>query len=272
MKITVNGKSAVATCVDECMTCPSWGALDMTKGLFKFFSGAMTTMTTVETMAMMTMRPPRRRRPPPRTRRRLLPTKSLRPQKRRPSLRPTLPRRHLRPSRPRRLPSNHHPPRSLPPPRPLPLPRPLPQSFPLPSRSQLFRLPLGASPMQVRPLIRATATVLNRSLVQLALGATPVTLHRSASTSSLRLLLLWLSLRFRPFKGPDLPSGHPTLLATLQARKGRLDYSPFIHPPLFIRSWLPLVRQLSIIPRPIQFSSHCYYGQYVTTVRIPGDG
>ncbi|KAJ7037379.1 hypothetical protein C8F04DRAFT_410177 [Mycena alexandri] len=39
MRITVNGKSAVATCVDECASCPEYGQLDFTKGLFEFFTG-----------------------------------------------------------------------------------------------------------------------------------------------------------------------------------------------------------------------------------------
>ncbi|KAF7351595.1 Expansin family [Mycena sanguinolenta] len=36
--ISVNGKSATATCVDECISCP-YGALDLTKGLFEYFAG-----------------------------------------------------------------------------------------------------------------------------------------------------------------------------------------------------------------------------------------
>ncbi|KAJ7237480.1 hypothetical protein B0H12DRAFT_108000 [Mycena haematopus] len=39
MSITVNGKTATATCVDECATCPDVGQLDFTKGLFEYFSG-----------------------------------------------------------------------------------------------------------------------------------------------------------------------------------------------------------------------------------------
>ncbi|KAJ7165661.1 hypothetical protein C8R43DRAFT_987247 [Mycena crocata] len=38
MRITANGKSTVATCVDECATCPQYGQIDLTKGLFKFFT------------------------------------------------------------------------------------------------------------------------------------------------------------------------------------------------------------------------------------------
>ncbi|KAJ6562981.1 hypothetical protein B0H10DRAFT_2239677 [Mycena sp. CBHHK59/15] len=32
-----NDKSAVATCIDECATCPQWGQIDLMKGLFQFF-------------------------------------------------------------------------------------------------------------------------------------------------------------------------------------------------------------------------------------------
>ncbi|KAJ7846453.1 hypothetical protein B0H13DRAFT_2363006 [Mycena leptocephala] len=32
------GKTATATCVDECNTCPDFGQLDLTKGLFEFFT------------------------------------------------------------------------------------------------------------------------------------------------------------------------------------------------------------------------------------------
>ncbi|KAJ6502859.1 hypothetical protein C8R47DRAFT_1107014 [Mycena vitilis] len=39
VSITANGKTATATCVDECMTCDAPGSLDLTKGLFRFFSG-----------------------------------------------------------------------------------------------------------------------------------------------------------------------------------------------------------------------------------------
>ncbi|KAJ7459462.1 hypothetical protein B0H11DRAFT_2316758 [Mycena galericulata] len=39
LKIDYNGKSAVATCVDECASCPEWGQIDLTKGLFEFFTG-----------------------------------------------------------------------------------------------------------------------------------------------------------------------------------------------------------------------------------------
>ncbi|KAJ7869490.1 hypothetical protein B0H14DRAFT_2727358, partial [Mycena olivaceomarginata] len=39
LNISYNGRSAVATCVDECATCPQWGQLDLTKGLFEFFVG-----------------------------------------------------------------------------------------------------------------------------------------------------------------------------------------------------------------------------------------
>ncbi|KAK7064848.1 hypothetical protein R3P38DRAFT_2826718 [Favolaschia claudopus] len=38
LKITVNGKTTTATCVDQCATCPDVGQLDFTKDLFKFFS------------------------------------------------------------------------------------------------------------------------------------------------------------------------------------------------------------------------------------------
>ncbi|KAF7351598.1 Allergen Asp f 7 [Mycena sanguinolenta] len=37
--ISYNGKSATATCVDECFTCPQYGQLDLTKGLFEYFAG-----------------------------------------------------------------------------------------------------------------------------------------------------------------------------------------------------------------------------------------
>ncbi|KAJ7066001.1 hypothetical protein C8F01DRAFT_1121937 [Mycena amicta] len=37
MRITANGKTTVATCVDSCPTCTAWGALDMTKDLYQFF-------------------------------------------------------------------------------------------------------------------------------------------------------------------------------------------------------------------------------------------
>ncbi|KAJ7573848.1 hypothetical protein C8J56DRAFT_1173315 [Mycena floridula] len=36
--ITYNGKSTVTTCVDECTSCPQWGQIDLTKGLFEFFT------------------------------------------------------------------------------------------------------------------------------------------------------------------------------------------------------------------------------------------
>ncbi|KAJ7056169.1 hypothetical protein C8F01DRAFT_1157005 [Mycena amicta] len=39
LSITANGKTATATCVDECATCPQYGQLDFTKDLFKFFTG-----------------------------------------------------------------------------------------------------------------------------------------------------------------------------------------------------------------------------------------
>ncbi|KAJ6456143.1 hypothetical protein C8R45DRAFT_1111137 [Mycena sanguinolenta] len=39
LSITVNGKTATATCVDECASCPDVGQLDFTKGLFEYFSG-----------------------------------------------------------------------------------------------------------------------------------------------------------------------------------------------------------------------------------------
>ncbi|KAJ7356593.1 hypothetical protein DFH08DRAFT_802615 [Mycena albidolilacea] len=39
MSITVNGKTATATCVDECASCPAYGQLDFTKGLFQYFTG-----------------------------------------------------------------------------------------------------------------------------------------------------------------------------------------------------------------------------------------
>ncbi|KAF7367495.1 hypothetical protein MSAN_00812400 [Mycena sanguinolenta] len=38
LSITVNGKTATATCVDECASCPDVGQLDFTKGLFEYFS------------------------------------------------------------------------------------------------------------------------------------------------------------------------------------------------------------------------------------------
>ncbi|KAJ7578261.1 hypothetical protein C8J56DRAFT_359772 [Mycena floridula] len=38
LRITYNGKSTVATCVDECTSCPQWGQIDLTKGLFEFFT------------------------------------------------------------------------------------------------------------------------------------------------------------------------------------------------------------------------------------------
>ncbi|KAF7340232.1 hypothetical protein MVEN_01941900 [Mycena venus] len=38
MTITVNGKTATATCVDECASCPGYGQLDFTKGLFEYFT------------------------------------------------------------------------------------------------------------------------------------------------------------------------------------------------------------------------------------------
>ncbi|KAJ7779410.1 hypothetical protein DFH07DRAFT_936249 [Mycena maculata] len=39
LRLDYNGKSTVATCVDECATCPGWGELDLTEGLFEFFVG-----------------------------------------------------------------------------------------------------------------------------------------------------------------------------------------------------------------------------------------
>ncbi|KAF8151970.1 hypothetical protein K438DRAFT_1778627 [Mycena galopus ATCC 62051] len=39
LSITVNGKTATATCVDECASCPEVGQLDFTKGLFEYFTG-----------------------------------------------------------------------------------------------------------------------------------------------------------------------------------------------------------------------------------------
>ncbi|KAJ7917917.1 hypothetical protein B0H13DRAFT_1869830 [Mycena leptocephala] len=39
LRITYDGKSTIATCVDECATCPEVGQLDLTKGLFEFFVG-----------------------------------------------------------------------------------------------------------------------------------------------------------------------------------------------------------------------------------------
>ncbi|KAJ7212189.1 hypothetical protein GGX14DRAFT_296426, partial [Mycena pura] len=38
LRINYNGKSAVAQCVDECATCPQYGQLDLTKGLFQYFT------------------------------------------------------------------------------------------------------------------------------------------------------------------------------------------------------------------------------------------
>ncbi|KAF7310003.1 hypothetical protein MIND_00373100 [Mycena indigotica] len=38
LKLNYNGKTAVATCVDECPTCPEWAHLDLTKGLFQYFN------------------------------------------------------------------------------------------------------------------------------------------------------------------------------------------------------------------------------------------
>ncbi|KAJ7229183.1 hypothetical protein GGX14DRAFT_296155, partial [Mycena pura] len=38
VRIDYNGKSTVATCVDQCASCPLAGELDMTKGLFEFFT------------------------------------------------------------------------------------------------------------------------------------------------------------------------------------------------------------------------------------------
>ncbi|KAK7047012.1 hypothetical protein R3P38DRAFT_95194 [Favolaschia claudopus] len=35
LKITANGKTTTATCVDMCATCPQYGQIDMTKDLFK---------------------------------------------------------------------------------------------------------------------------------------------------------------------------------------------------------------------------------------------
>ncbi|KAJ6504569.1 hypothetical protein DFH09DRAFT_1375319 [Mycena vulgaris] len=37
LRINYNGKSTVATCVDECASCPEYGQIDLTKGLFQFF-------------------------------------------------------------------------------------------------------------------------------------------------------------------------------------------------------------------------------------------
>ncbi|KAJ6628163.1 hypothetical protein B0H10DRAFT_269573 [Mycena sp. CBHHK59/15] len=39
LRINYNGKSTVATCVDECASCPQWGQIDLTKGLFEYFVG-----------------------------------------------------------------------------------------------------------------------------------------------------------------------------------------------------------------------------------------
>ncbi|KAJ7670899.1 hypothetical protein DFH06DRAFT_1370177 [Mycena polygramma] len=39
LRIDYNGKSTVATCVDECASCDTWGSLDLTQGLFEFFVG-----------------------------------------------------------------------------------------------------------------------------------------------------------------------------------------------------------------------------------------
>ncbi|KAJ7670851.1 hypothetical protein DFH06DRAFT_1370070 [Mycena polygramma] len=39
LRIDYNGKSTVATCVDECASCDTWGSLDFTQGLFEFFVG-----------------------------------------------------------------------------------------------------------------------------------------------------------------------------------------------------------------------------------------
>ncbi|KAJ7447509.1 hypothetical protein B0H11DRAFT_2082390 [Mycena galericulata] len=39
LTIDYNGKSAVATCVDECASCPDVGQLDLTQGLFDYFAG-----------------------------------------------------------------------------------------------------------------------------------------------------------------------------------------------------------------------------------------
>ncbi|KAJ6529287.1 hypothetical protein B0H19DRAFT_1274324 [Mycena capillaripes] len=38
LTITVNGKTATASCVDECAIC-QYGQLDFTKGLFEYFTG-----------------------------------------------------------------------------------------------------------------------------------------------------------------------------------------------------------------------------------------
>ncbi|KAJ6554804.1 hypothetical protein B0H19DRAFT_1263100 [Mycena capillaripes] len=40
LRINYNGKSTVATCVDECATCDVWGSIDLTKGLFTYLVGA----------------------------------------------------------------------------------------------------------------------------------------------------------------------------------------------------------------------------------------
>ncbi|KAJ7092316.1 ricin B lectin domain-containing protein [Mycena belliarum] len=39
LRINYNGKSAVATCVDRCASCPQWGQIDLTKGLFEYLTG-----------------------------------------------------------------------------------------------------------------------------------------------------------------------------------------------------------------------------------------
>ncbi|KAJ7668805.1 hypothetical protein DFH06DRAFT_1469410 [Mycena polygramma] len=39
LRIDYNGKSTVATCVDECASCDTYGSLDLTQGLFEFFVG-----------------------------------------------------------------------------------------------------------------------------------------------------------------------------------------------------------------------------------------
>ncbi|KAF7325036.1 hypothetical protein MKEN_00546100 [Mycena kentingensis (nom. inval.)] len=38
LRIGYNGKTTIADCVDFCATCPSVGQLDLTKGLFEFFT------------------------------------------------------------------------------------------------------------------------------------------------------------------------------------------------------------------------------------------
>ncbi|KAJ7888935.1 hypothetical protein B0H14DRAFT_3429911 [Mycena olivaceomarginata] len=40
LRINYNGKSTVATCVDECATCDVWGSIDLTKGLFTYLVGS----------------------------------------------------------------------------------------------------------------------------------------------------------------------------------------------------------------------------------------